>query len=30
VAVKAGETMPDKEILGLNWYVKGVDDKLPQ
>ena len=30
VAVKAGEVMPDKEILGLNWYVKGVDDKLPQ
>ncbi len=30
VAVKAGEVMPDKEILGLNYYVKGVDDKLPQ
>ena len=30
VAVKAGEVMPDKEILGLNFYVKGVDDKLPQ
>ena len=30
VGVKAGEVMPDKEILGLNWYVKGVDDKLPQ
>ncbi|MGI3899762.1 MAG: BMP family ABC transporter substrate-binding protein [Janthinobacterium lividum] len=28
--VKTGEVMPDKEILGLNWYVKGVDDKLPQ
>ncbi len=28
--VKAGEVMPDKEILGLNWYVKGIDDKLPQ
>ena len=30
VAVKAGEVMPDKDILGLNWYVKGVDDKVPQ
>ncbi len=30
VGVKAGEVMPDKEILGLNWYIKGVDDKLPQ
>ena len=30
MAVKAGEVMPDKEILGLNYYVKGVDDKLPQ
>ncbi|RYB02090.1 BMP family ABC transporter substrate-binding protein [Lichenibacterium ramalinae] len=30
VGVKPGEVMPDKEILGLNWYVKGVDDKLPQ
>ena len=30
IAVKAGDVMPDKEILGLNYYVKGVDDKLPQ
>ncbi len=30
LAVKDGESLPDKEILGLNWYVKGVDDKLPQ
>ncbi len=30
LAVKDGEALPDKEILGLNWYVKGVDDKLPQ
>ncbi len=28
--VKAGEVMPDNDILGLNWYVKGIDDKLPQ
>ncbi|WP_131193978.1 BMP family ABC transporter substrate-binding protein [Lichenihabitans psoromatis] len=30
VAVKDGESLPDKEILGLNWYVKGIDDKIPQ
>ncbi len=30
MAVKAGEVMPDKGILGMNFYVKGVDDKLPQ
>ena len=30
LAVKDGEAMPDKEILGLNWYVKGIDDKVPQ
>ena len=30
VAVKDGESLPDKEILGLNWYVKGIDDKVPQ
>ncbi len=30
LAIKDGETMPYKEILGLNWYVKGIDDKVPQ
>ncbi|WP_375465555.1 BMP family ABC transporter substrate-binding protein [uncultured Methylobacterium sp.] len=30
VAVKAGETAPDPMILGMNWYVKGIDDKLTQ
>jgi len=30
VAVKAGETAPDPMILGMNWYVKGIDDTLPQ
>ncbi|WP_019903482.1 BMP family ABC transporter substrate-binding protein [Methylobacterium sp. 77] len=29
VAVKAGETAPDPMILGMNWYVKGIEDKLP-
>jgi basic membrane protein A len=30
VVGKAGESLPDGDILGMNWYVKGVDDKLPQ
>ena len=30
VKVKAGETIKDGDLLGTNWYVKGVDDKLPQ
>jgi len=30
VAVKAGEIAPDPMILGMNWYVKGIDDTLPQ
>ena len=21
---------PDADLLGLSWYVKGIDDKLPQ
>jgi simple sugar transport system substrate-binding protein len=29
-AVKEGENLSDKDILSMNWYVKGVDDKLPQ
>jgi basic membrane protein A and related proteins len=28
--LKAGEVADDKTLLGLNFYVKGVDDKLPQ
>ena len=24
------ENVDDGMILGMNWYVKGVDDKLPQ
>jgi basic membrane protein A and related proteins len=24
------ENLTDGDILGMNWYVKGVDDKLPQ
>jgi basic membrane protein A len=30
VVVPAGKTMSDGDLLGLNWYVKGIDDKLPQ
>ena len=28
--LKAGESADDGTLLGLNFYVKGVDDKLPQ
>lgn len=30
VAAKEGEVVADKDILSMNWYVNGVDDKLPQ
>ena len=29
-AAKAGEVIDDGTLLGMNWYVKGIDDKLPQ
>ena len=25
-----GEQAPDPMILGMNWYVKGIDDRLTQ
>jgi simple sugar transport system substrate-binding protein len=28
--LKAGEVAEDGVLLGMNFYVKGVDDKLPQ
>lgn len=28
--VTAGKSMSDKDILGLNWYVEGVQGKLPK
>jgi simple sugar transport system substrate-binding protein len=28
--VAAGATMADKDVLGMNWYVKGIDDQLPK
>jgi basic membrane protein A len=30
VAVPEGETLDDAAILGMNWYVQGIDDRLPQ
>jgi simple sugar transport system substrate-binding protein len=30
VVGEAGKSLPDKDLLSMNWYVKGVDDKLPQ
>ncbi|MFO1088261.1 MAG: BMP family ABC transporter substrate-binding protein [Hyphomicrobiales bacterium] len=30
VVGEAGKSLADGDILGMNWYVKGIDDKLPQ
>ena len=30
MAVGEGEHLDDGALLGMNWYVKGVDDQLPQ
>lgn len=30
VVGEAGKSLPDADLLGMNWYVKGVDDKIPQ
>ena len=30
VAAEDGVTLDDGAILGMNWYVQGVDDKLPE
>jgi basic membrane protein A and related proteins len=27
---EAGKSLPDGDLLGMNWYIKGIDDKLPQ
>jgi len=29
LAIGAGEVLDDGTLLGMNWYVKGIDDKLP-
>ena len=30
LAVEAGKSLDDGTLLGMNWYVKGIEDKLPQ
>jgi simple sugar transport system substrate-binding protein len=30
VVVPEGETVSDEDLLSMNWYVEGIDDKLPQ
>jgi len=30
LAAKAGEVLDDGVLAQMNWYVKGIDDKLPQ
>ncbi len=30
LVVKEGSVLPDAEILGMNWWVKGIDEKPPQ
>ncbi|MFM9844243.1 MAG: BMP family ABC transporter substrate-binding protein [Dongiaceae bacterium] len=30
VVGEAGKPLPDGDILSMNWYVKGIDDQLPQ
>jgi len=30
VECTSGKNLDDKQILGMNWYVKGIDEKVPQ
>ena len=30
VECKGGKALADEQILGMNWYVQGIDDKLPR
>ena len=30
MAIGEGEHLDDGTLLGMNWYVKGIDDKLPE
>ena len=30
LAVKEGEVLPDPAILGMNWYIQGIDEKAPK
>jgi simple sugar transport system substrate-binding protein len=29
LVVEEGETLSDGDVLGMNWYVQGIDDQLP-
>ncbi len=29
LVVAEGETLSDPDVLGMNWYVRGIDDRLP-
>jgi basic membrane protein A len=29
-AIPAGQNLDDPTLLGMNWYVQGIDDQLPQ
>ena len=29
-SARAAAHLDDEQLLGMNWYVKGIDDKLPQ
>jgi basic membrane protein A and related proteins len=30
VECKGGKNLDDGQILGMNWYIKGIDEKIPQ
>jgi simple sugar transport system substrate-binding protein len=30
MVIGEGEMLDDGTLLGMNWYVQGVDDKLPE
>ena len=30
LAIAEGEVLDDETMLGMNWYVQGIDDQLPQ
>ena len=30
LVVGEGDALTDEQLLGMNWYVKGIDDKLPE
>ena len=30
VRLEDGKVMDDQTLLGMNWYIEGIDDKLPQ